>query len=262
MPAVEMSDVTVELDGRRIVDGIDWTVERYERWVVLGPNGSGKTTLLRLASLYLHPTAGTLTVLGERLGRTDVRTLRRRIGVVGAGFAALLRPAVTAVEVVMTGRNGALEPWWHDYDDEDRRRARTLLARVEVAHVAESKFGTLSSGERQRVLLARAMANDPELLLLDEPMAGLDVGGREHLLTTLTSLVADPVAPPLVLVTHHVEEVPRGMTHALVVVDGRVVARGPADRVITSAVLSEAFGLGLTVVRHDDGRYSARAVAG
>ena len=188
---------------------------------MLGPNGAGKTTLLRIAALYQHPTSGTVDVLGQRLGRIDVRTLRERIAFSSPALAARLEPSMTAAEVVMTARYAALAPWWHQYTDADRARAITLLDRFRCAALADHKLPTLSAGERQRVLLARTLMTDPGLVLFDEPTAGLDVGGREELIADLTEWAEDRQRPPLVLVTHHLEEIPPGFTHALVLKDGR-----------------------------------------
>lgn len=257
-PVLALAGVTLVRDGRTLLDRVDWEVRAGERWVVLGPNGSGKTSLLRIASLYLHPSQGTVTVLGETLGRTDVRLLRRRIGVASAGFTDLLRPALPARDVVMTARYAALEPWWDSYDDEDRARAGAVLDRLGVGALADRPFGTLSSGERQRVLLARTLMTDPELLLLDEPTAGLDLGGREDLVAGLDALAADPATPPVVLVTHHVEEIPGRFTHALLLREGRVQAAGPLGAVVTDEALSACFGLDVVLERHG-GRFSARA---
>jgi iron complex transport system ATP-binding protein len=255
-----MEGVGLQRGERRILDGIDWQAEPGQRWVVLGRNGSGKTSLLRIAALVLHPTDGTVWVLGQRLGRTDVRVLRRRIALTGAGLADQLRVGLAASDVVMTARHAALEPWWHDYTDEDRRRADELLVRMEVGHVARQAFGTLSAGERQRVLLARALMNEPDLLLFDEPTAGLDLTGREQLVTSLSALAVDPSTAPVVLVTHHLEEVPDGFTHALLLCDGRVQSAGPLDEVLTSPALSECFGVSLVVGRdRRSRRWSARA---
>ena len=258
-PAIRLVGVTVVRDGRAILDRVDWTVGGGERWAVLGPNGSGKTTLLRIASLYLHPTAGTVEVLGARLGRVDVRRHRTGIGLVSPAFADLLRADVTALDVVMTAREAALEAWWHSYGDDDRAAARFLLARTGAEALAERTFGTLSSGERQRVLLARSLWGDPGLVLLDEPTAGLDLGAREDLVGRLAGLAADRTTPPTVLVTHHVEEIPAGFTHALLLRDGRVVARGPIGDVLDAGPLSATFGLPLALDRRD-GRYAARAL--
>jgi iron complex transport system ATP-binding protein len=244
--------------GRVLLDDIDWEVREGERWVVLGLNGSGKTSLVRLASLYLHPSAGDVEVLGQQLGRTDVRRLRTRIGLSSSAFTAKLRPALSALDVVMTAKHAALEPWWHRYDDEDRARARRLLDRVGVGAMAERTLGSLSSGEQQRVLLARTLMTDPGLLLLDEPTAGLDLAGREQLVSTLADLAADPAAPPIVLVTHHVDEIPPRFTHALLLRAGRILAQGPLGDVITADALSTCFGLPLQLEQRR-GRFTAWA---
>jgi len=243
------------VDGREVLRGIDWTVRPGQHWVVLGPNGCGKTTLMRIASLWLHPSAGRVEVLGQRLGHTDVRTLRTRIGVASAAVADQLRPRLTVLDIVMTARRGALEPWWHDYDDADRDAADEALRRVDADHLAAQTFGSLSSGERQRALLARALVNDPGLVLLDEPTAALDLGGREALVATLDRLAADDDAAPMVLVTHHVEEIPTGFTHVLLLRDGAVVGAGPIDDVLDADGLSACFGLELGLERRR-GRFS------
>jgi iron complex transport system ATP-binding protein len=247
--ALQLVDVSLIREGRRLLDHVDWTVEEGERWVVLGRNGSGKSTLMRIASLYLHPSEGTVDVLGERLGRTDVRTLRTRVGMASGSMADMLRSDLTPLEVVMTAKNAALEPWWHTYDDADRARARSCLEQVEVGHLALRTFATLSSGERQRVLLARTLMPEPGLLLLDEPTAGLDLAGREELVAGLSALAADPSTPATVLVTHHVEEIPDGFSHLLLLAGGRVTAAGPIEDVLVPERLSECFGLALGLER-------------
>lgn len=272
-PVLRLADVSVVREGRPILDRVDWRVGPGERWVVLGPNGSGKTTLLQVAGARLWPTGGTVDVLGCRLGRVDVRTLRPRVALVSGSVIRQLRADLSALEVVVTGRTGALEPWWHTYSAEEWAEAEQLLASGGVdggrhavgAAVGEGvplgdrPFGVISEGERQRVLLARALMSRPELLLLDEPAAGLDLGARERLVTHLARLVADPSVPPLVLVTHHAEEIPPGTTHAGLMRDGRLVAAGPLEEVLTSAAVSDCFGLEVTVGR-DNGRWWSRAV--
>lgn len=244
-------------DGRAILDRVTLRVRPDERWLVLGANGSGKTTLLRIAAMYEHPSAGRVTVLGETLGATDVRVLRRRIGYASAALAAQFRPDLIARDVVMTARYAALEPWWHRYDDADRAEALDRLGRMGVQQYADRAIGTLSSGEQQRVLLARTLMNDPAVVLLDEPSARLDLGGREQLVTALDEMARDATAPPFVLVTHHVDEVPPGITHALLLLDGRVLASGAVDDVLTADSLSDCFAMPLGLERRADGRLTA-----
>ena len=210
---------------------MSWSVGAGERWVLLGPNGSGKTTLLNVTGASLWPTRGVVEILGERLGRVDIRELRKRIVMVSASVSRTLRPGLPALDVVLTGRHAALETWWNEYSDDDRDQARALLddAGFGSPEFAGRGFGLLSEGERQQVLLARALMAEPELLLMDEPAAGLDLGARERLLARLSDLAADPEVPPLVLVTHHLEEIPAGVTHAALVARGDL-GRGRPDR--------------------------------
>lgn len=258
--AVRMKGVTVRRGGRVILDGIDWEVRGDERWVVLGPNGSGKTTLISLVAGYLFPHQGTVDVLGERLGRVDVRRLRARLGLTSAELAKQLRGDLAALDAVLAGRDAALETWWHDYGPDDRERALRLLEAAGLSQLADHAFRTLSEGERQQVQLARALMAGPELLILDEPNAGLDLGARERLLTRLSELAAEPAAPPMILITHHLEEIPAGFTHALLLRHGRQVGSGPLEETLTSAAMSRTFGLALEVVRHGR-RFSCHAVA-
>jgi iron complex transport system ATP-binding protein len=259
-PVLEMRSVSVQVDGSLILDSLDWTVSPDERWVVLGPNGAGKTTLLRLAALSRHPSLGTIDLLGHRLGRADVRELRRRVGLVSPALTDRLRPTMTAEDLVVSAIHGALVPWWIKVTDADRVAANALLERFGVLGLADRPFGSLSSGERQRVLLARALVTEPDLLLLDEPMAGLDLGAREGLIRDLAALADADTAPPIVLVTHHAEEIPPGFTHGLVLSGGRVVAAGSLETVLTDATLSVAFDLDLTV-RPEGSRWRATAAA-
>jgi iron complex transport system ATP-binding protein len=247
-------------DGRVIVAPLDWTVRPDERWLVLGANGSGKTSLVRICALYEHPSAGSIQVLGHELGRTDVRELRRRIGYMSAAMAAQIRPDLSCEDVVKTARYAALEPWWHRYDDLDAVRARECLELMGVGRFADRELGSLSSGEQQRVLLARTLMNEPGLVLLDEPSARLDLGGREQLVQALAELTTDPTAAPMVLVTHHLDEVPPGMTHVLLLREGQVIAKGPIDRTLDQGSLSECFGLPLSLERRSDGRMAAWAI--
>lgn len=258
-PVLALDAVSFIRDERVILAPTDWLVEAHQRWLVLGANGSGKTTLVRIAALYEHPSSGTVEVLGGRLGEVDVRVLRRRIGYSSAAMAAQIRPQLTGVEVVMTAKYAALEPWWHRYDDDDRARATACLGRMGVDRFADRPISTLSSGEQQRVLLARTLMNDPGLVLLDEPSARLDLGGREQLVGALADLTTDPTAAPLVLVTHHLDEVPEGMTHVLMLRHGNVIAHGSIDDTLTADRLSECFEMPLQLERRDDGRWSAWA---
>ncbi|GAC1588696.1 MAG: ABC transporter ATP-binding protein [Acidimicrobiales bacterium] len=247
--------------GVPILVGVDWRVEARERWVLIGANGSGKTSLLRLVSAQQRPSAGLVEVLGERLGGTDMRELRRHIGVASAAVSEQLRPTMTAHDAVVTARHGALETWWHDYEDADHARADNLLDAMGCGNFSRRVLASLSQGERQRVLLARALMPAPGLVLLDEPAAGLDLPGREALVARIGSLADDPDAPPMVLVTHHVEEIPSGMTHAMILRSGSVVAAGPIESVLTSTNLSTAFGLPVTVGRLGS-RWTAFAAPG
>ena len=258
MPAiVELREVSVRRAGRTILGPLDLTVRDGERWVVLGPNGSGKTTLLSVASMNLWPTTGTVEVLGERYGRTDARELRRRVGFAGSAIEAAMRPDLTPTTLIMTARHGAFEPWWHIYDDADRDRARELGERMGLAGHLDQAFGTLSAGERRRTSIARALMPDPDVLILDEPMASLDLAARELLIGDLEALAREPRLRALILVSHHLEEIPAGFGHALVLREGRVLAAGPSQDVLTDDVLTGAFSMPLTVEGHD-GRWTAR----
>jgi iron complex transport system ATP-binding protein len=257
---IRVDHVSVVRDGVALLDDISWSVGQNERWALLGANGSGKTTLLKVVGSALWPTRGVVEILGERLGRVDMRELRRRIAVVSASVARTLRPQLPAFDVVLTGRHAALETWWHEYTESDRSRAADLLndAGFGGETFANRPFGLLSEGERQQVLLARALMAEPELLLMDEPAAGLDLGARERLMLRLARLAGDPSMPPLVLVTHHLEEIPPGVTHTALLRQGVMVASGPINEVLTSDAVSAAFGIEVLVDRQHN-RWSARA---
>ncbi|WP_250444997.1 ABC transporter ATP-binding protein [Actinotalea sp. C106] len=255
---LDLQDVSIRRGPKTILDSVSWTVQEGERWVVLGRNGAGKTTLLQIASGRMHPSAGTAHVLGERLGAVDVFELRPRIGVASAALADRILPSESVLDVVLTAAYGMTGRWREQYEDLDHERARTLLEVFGVGDLAGRTFGTLSEGERKRVQIARSLMTDPELLLLDEPAAGLDLGGREELLAALAEIAQDHRAPVLVLVTHHVEEIPEGFTHGLLLRDGQVHVAGPLEEVLTAEHLSAAFGTDLEVERHES-RWSARA---
>ncbi len=258
LPALRYADVDLDREATPVLKGVNWQVSNGERWAVIGPNGSGKTTLMQLASGYLHPTRGIVEVLGQRLGRTDVRALRKRVSTVSASVARAIVPWLTAKEVVVSAREGALEPWWHTYSAPEWARAEELLAAAGFGNIAGRPFGVLSEGERQQVLLARALMTEPELLMLDEPCAGLDMGGRERLLARLGPIAAGAGSAPIVMVTHHVEEIPEGFTHILLLQAGRVQSAGPIASSLTAKALSECFGLPLEL-RHDAGRWTSRS---
>jgi iron complex transport system ATP-binding protein len=251
--------VGIRRGGADLLRDITWTVNENERWVIVGPNGAGKTTLLQIAAAMMHPTTGSAVVLGEELGRTDVFELRPRIGIASAALAEKVPGAETVLDLVLTATYAILGRWREEYDSTDLARAIELLDAMGCADLVRRRFDTLSEGERKRVQIARALMPDPELLLLDEPAAGLDLGGREGLVARIAYLADDPMAPTTVMVTHHVEEVPDGFTHALLLRDGQAVAQGKVDEVFTPEHLSRCFGLPLSIDRQN-GRWYARAL--
>ncbi|MBK8866986.1 MAG: ABC transporter ATP-binding protein [Dermatophilaceae bacterium] len=253
------SGVSVVRGSTRLLDDVTWEVEEGERWVILGPNGAGKTTLLQLAAARMHPTMGTVDILGDRLGSVDVFELRPRVGLASSSMADRIPDSEIVGNVVVTAAYGIVGRWREHYDTADYVRAMELLLALGAEHLADRRYGTLSEGERKRVQIARALMTDPELMLLDEPAAGLDLGGREDLVARLGELAADVAAPALVVVTHHVEEIPPSFTDVLLLRHGRVVAAGPVETTLTADNLSQAFGLPLVVERHDE-RWSAWAV--
>lgn len=258
--ALDFTDVVVRRDGRNIVDHVTWQVADDQRWVVLGPNGAGKTTLLQLADTLMHPSSGTVTILGETLGRADVFEIRPRIGFASSAMARRIPRDESVLNVVLTAAYSVTGRWNEQYENIDERRALRVLGEWKLDHLADRTFGTLSDGEQKRVQIARAVMTDPELLLLDEPTASLDLGAREELLGLLSGYASSPTTPAMVMVTHHVEEIPVGFTHVLLIRDGGIVAAGPIADTLTADALTEAFGLPITLASAD-GRYSARAIS-
>jgi iron complex transport system ATP-binding protein len=249
---LKLRGVSVRRETSLLLRNVDWTAHEDERWIVIGPNGAGKTTLLQVAATLLHPTEGTVEVLGERLGDVDVFELRPRIGLTSATLAERVPAAEKVIDLVLTASYAILGRWKEEYESSDVTRAVDLLDALGCAHLIRRRFATLSEGERKRVQIARAMMPDPEMLLLDEPAAGLDLGGREDLLRRLATLASNPKAPMTVLVTHHVEEVPDGFTHAMLLRRGAVLTAGPIGEVFTAKNLSRCFGIPLEIERHQN----------
>jgi iron complex transport system ATP-binding protein len=259
MPTVlDLEDVSVVRDGNRILSDLHWRVDGDQRWVILGPNGAGKTTLLQIAAAMSHPSGGTVHVLESRLGEVDLFELRPRVGFASSAMARRFPFDETVLNVVLTAAYSVTGRWNEEYEEIDLRRAQRVLSEWKLEHLSERTFGSLSDGEQKRVQIARSVMTDPELLLLDEPAASLDLGAREELLQLLGGYASAPEAPAIVMVTHHVEEIPRGFTHALLLNQGGVVAEGPLEQIITSENLEATFGLPITLTA-DDGRYAARA---
>lgn len=256
---LDFHDVTYTRDERHILSNISWTVDSDQRWVILGPNGAGKTTLLRLAAVHDHATSGSISVLGERVGRTDVFELRNRIGFASSAQARRIPDNETVLDAVVTAAHGVEGRWNEEYEGIDIRRAERVLGEWNLLGLRDHVFGTLSDGERKRVLIARAVMTDPELLLLDEPAANLDVGAREQLLALLDGYASSPASPAMVMVTHHVEEIPAGFTHVMLLKNGKITAAGPVAEVLSSEKLSDAFEVPLEVT-HEKSRYWARMV--
>jgi iron complex transport system ATP-binding protein len=256
-PVLQFAGVTVRRGAATLLDDVDWTVEEDERWVILGPNGAGKTTLMQVASAQIHPTSGVAGVLDEVLGAVDVFDLRPRIGLTSAALAERIPRGELVKDVVVSASYSVIGRWREEYDALDHARAAELMSELGVARLADRTFGTLSEGERKRVQIARSLMTDPELLILDEPAAGLDLGGREDLVSTLSVLAMDGEAPAIILVSHHVEEIPPGFTHVLMLREGKVTTAGPIDHVMTEEALTTTFGMPL-VLKHEAGRWAAR----
>ncbi|MBD8139037.1 ABC transporter ATP-binding protein [Frigoribacterium sp. CFBP 13605] len=259
MPTVlQLTDVSIVRGGTAVVDKLTWTVDSDERWVVLGPNGAGKTSLLQVAAAQSHPSSGEASILGADLGSVDLFDLRPRIGFASTAIARRIPAKEKVVDVVLTAAYSVTGRWNEEYEGVDVRRAHRVLDEWKLDHLSDRTFGELSDGEQKRVQIARSVMTDPELLLLDEPAASLDLGAREELLQMLSGYASSEGAPAIVMVTHHVEEIPKGFTHALLLDHGSVVAAGPLDEVITAETLGATFGVELRV-ESDGGRYSARA---
>jgi iron complex transport system ATP-binding protein len=256
---LQLTDVSVVRGGTAILDSVNWTVDDDQRWVILGPNGAGKTTMLQIAAALIHPSSGSAEVLEEPLGGTDLFELRPRIGFASTALARKVPGSEKVIDVVMTAAYSVTGRWNEEYEDIDERRAQRVLAEWKLDHLADRTFGTLSDGEQKRVQIARAVMTDPEMLLLDEPASSLDLGAREELLHLLGGYASETSSPAIIMVTHHVEEIPRGFTHALLLANGAVVSAGPLADSLTAENLSTTFGLTIEL-SETDGRYTARAV--
>lgn len=256
---LQLTDVSVVRGGTPILDSVNWSVDDDQRWVILGPNGAGKTTMLQIAAAIIHPSSGKAEVLEEPLGGTDLFELRPRIGFASTAMARKVPANEKVIDVVMTAAYSVTGRWHEEYEEIDERRAQRVLTEWKLDHLAERIFGTLSDGEQKRVQIARAVMTDPEILLLDEPAASLDLGAREELLHLLSGYASESNSPAIIMVTHHVEEIPRGFTHVMLLANGRIVASGPLAAALTSESLTETFGLGIEL-SEADGRYTARAV--
>ena len=256
---LKLSKVNLTRNGKSLIKDLNFEVLSDQNWVVLGPNGSGKSSLLKIASMFEHPSSGSVTLLEHTLGTSDIRKIRHLVGFTGHGISQLLRPELKTEDVVMTAKHGALEPWWHTYSSEDKLKAHSHMEILGINHLAKQRFGTLSSGEKQRALLARSLMSDPKLLLLDEPASGLDLPSREELMQSLSSLVSESFSPPVVMVTHHVEEIPKGFSHILFLKEGSTMASGTINEKLNPENLSKCFGIDLEI-REFNGRWSAQSI--
>ena len=255
---LQFSDVTVIRDGNPILKSANWTVDAADRWVILGPNGAGKTTLLQLAAAQMHPSSGRVQILDDRLGRADVFELRPRIGFASSALSRKVPREERVIDVVLTAAYSVTGRWNESYEEVDIKRAQRVLGEWKLSHLEDRRFGDLSDGEQKRVQIARSVMTDPDLLLLDEPAASLDLGAREELVGLLGGFASADSSPAIVMVTHHVEEIPPGFSHAMLLAQGEITAAGVIDEVITSENLSDAFGLPL-VVTNENRRFTARA---
>lgn len=255
---LDFNNITVIRDQKPILNNVDWQVQSDQRWVIIGPNGAGKTTLLRVAASQIHPSTGTAKLLGSTLGQVNVFDLRTRIGFASNAMSSHIPNSEPVLDAVMTASYGITGRWNEKYDDVDERRARRVLAEWQLDDLADRAFGTLSDGEKKRAQIARAVMPDPELLLLDEPVASLDMAAREHTISVLGNYASAPTAPAIIMVTHHIEEVPAGFTHALILSRGQVYAAGEIDSTLTTEKISGAFGFGLEVSK-EGGRFRVKA---
>jgi iron complex transport system ATP-binding protein len=255
---LDFNNVTVLRDAKPILNNVDWQVSSNQRWVIVGPNGAGKTTLLRVAASQIHPSTGTAKLLGSTLGEVNVFELRTRIGFASNAMSVHIPNSETVLDAVMTASYGITGRWNEKYEDVDERRARRVLGEWQLDEMSDRPFGTLSDGERKRTQIARAVMPDPEILLLDEPVASLDMAAREHTISVLGNYASAPTAPAIVMVTHHIEEIPKGFTHALILSKGQVYAAGEIGSTLTTEKISGAFGFGLEVSKDGD-RFRVRA---
>ena len=260
IPVLNLQNVSVIRDGKTILGPLDWQVNENERWVILGPNGAGKSTLFALCSTQIHPTTGSVEILGSKLGAVDVFEVRPRIGFMGSTLVNLFPEDEKVIDIVLTAAYAMLGRWNESYELWDESRAQGLLTTLGVRELAQRNFSTLSEGEKKRVLISRSLMSDPEILLLDEPASGLDLGGREDLLNRFDLLANDPYAPATLIITHHIEEIPAGSTHALLLKSGKIVGSGPIATVITSENLSVAYDMPISVSIMNN-RYSANAIS-
>jgi len=256
---LNVAGLSVRRGDTLILDAVSWRVERGEHWVILGANGSGKTSLLSVLAGYLTPSDGGISVLGRRFGETDWRELRKRIGLVSSALRQMMPEAEPALETVISGKTAMID-YWGPTTRSDRTHARRILHQIECGYLADRPWGVLSQGERQRVLIGRALMARPRLMILDEPCAGLDPAAREHFLQFLDRLGRKRAAPALVLVTHHVEEITPVFTHALLLKEGRLLAAGPKRKVLSSLSLSRALNCRVNL-RSRAGRYLLRVAA-
>jgi iron complex transport system ATP-binding protein len=259
IPVLNLQKVSVVRDGKTILGPLDWQVNENERWVILGPNGAGKSTLFAICSALMHPTSGAVEILGSKLGSVDVFELRPRVGFMGSTLVNLFPEDEKVIDIVLTAAYAMLGRWNESYELWDESRAQGLLTTLGVRELAQRRFNTLSEGEKKRVLISRSLMADPEILLLDEPASGLDLGGREDLLNRFDLLAMDPHSPVTLIITHHIEEIPAGSTHALLLKNGKIVSGGPINNVITSENLSLAYDMQISVTMTNN-RYSANAV--